>query len=107
MENPPVLHRDEGKEESSAETLDQISWEESCLLRFSKFVGMSPKGYEDELLGLMYKISDRRQKGKGKEMEGTTKFDKEMKKLEWIVQDKGRAARGAARKGTRATLWKY
>ena len=85
VENPPVPHRDEGEEESSAETLDQLSWEESCFLRFSKFLGMSPKGYEDEVLGLMYKISDRRQKGKGKEMQGTTKFDREMKKLEWTM----------------------
>ena len=99
--------RDEGDEELSVENVDQSSWEERCLLRFSKFFGMSPKGYKDEVLDLMYKISDRRKKGKGKEVQGKTKFDKEIKKLEWTVQEKGRASRGVAGKGTRAILWKY
>ena len=68
---------------------------------------MLPKEYEDEVLDLMYKISDRRQKGKGKEMQGTTKFDREMKKLVWTVQEKGRSTKGVERKGTRALLLKY
>ena len=41
-------------------------WEESCLLRFSKFLGMALEGYEEEILDLKKKISNRRQKGKGK-----------------------------------------
>ena len=55
-------HREVGEEVSLEEECEQLSWEESCLLRFSKFLGMSPEGYEDEVLGLVYKISDRRQR---------------------------------------------
>ena len=102
--DPP---RDEGEEELSAEKVDRFSWEESCLLRFSKFLGMSPEGYEDDVLDLMYKISDRRKEGKGKEVQGKTKFDREMKKQGWIMQENGRASRGVAGKGTRAIMWKY
>ena len=67
---------------------------------------MSLEGYEDEVLDLMYKISVRRQKDKGKEGQGMTKFDREMKKLEWIVKKKKRSSKGV-RKGTRAILLKY
>ena len=68
---------------------------------------MSLEGYEDEVLDLMYKMSYRRKKGKGKEVQGKTKFDREMKKLEWTVQEKGRASRGFAGKGTKAIMLKY
>ena len=33
----------------------------------------------------------------------STKFDREMKKLEWNVMDKGRKKNGAPRKGVRAS----
>ena len=59
------------------------------------------------MLGLMYKISDRRQKDKGKEVQGTTKFDREMKKLEWTVKEKKRSTKGGVGKGTRAIMLKY
>ena len=49
----------------------------------------------------MYKISGRTQKGKGKEMLRMTKFDREMKKLEWNVQEKKRSLTGVVGKGTR------
>ena len=62
---------------------------------------MCSKGYEDEVLNLMYKIYDRRQKEKGNEGHRMTKFDKEMKKLEWNVKDKGRNSNEEADKGTR------
>ena len=44
---------EEEGEGDRAEDRGQMSWEESCLLRFSQFFGMSPKGYEDEMLDLM------------------------------------------------------
>ena len=52
-----------------------------CLMRFSKFLGMSPIGYENEVLALMHKISGRRLDERGKEVQRMTKFDREMKKL--------------------------
>ena len=47
---------------------------------------MSPEGYEDEILDSMIKISGRMQEVKGKEVHRTTKFDKEIKRLEWSVK---------------------
>ena len=50
----------------------------------------------------MSRISERKQQNKGKGVQGSTKFDRELKKLTWIVKDKeslkpralGRGARG-------------
>ena len=44
---------EEEGEGDRAEDRGQMSWKESCLLRFSQFFGMSSKGYEDEMLDLM------------------------------------------------------
>ena len=68
VESSHDIHKEEGEKVSIEEDPETLKWEESCLLRFSKFLGMSLEGYEDEVLDLMYKISDRRQKGKGKKM---------------------------------------
>ena len=108
VESPHDIHKEEGEEVSIEEDPENLTWQESCcLLRFNKFLRMLPKEYEDEVLDLMYKISDRRQKGKGKEMQGTTQFDREMKKLAWTMQEKGRSTKGVEWKGTRALLLKY
>ena len=42
---------------------------------------MSLAGYENEMLALMHKISGRRLDERGKEVQRTMKFDREMKKL--------------------------
>ena len=66
-------------EEFIAEETD--SWEESCLARFSKFLGFSTSGHEEEILGFMKRFNVARQKGKGKGGDKITKFEREMKKL--------------------------
>ena len=71
------------KGDSCVESQDEDSWKESYLLRFSKFLEMSPKGYEDEILGFLIKITGRMQEVKGKGVHRATKFDKEIKRLEW------------------------
>ena len=42
------------------------SWEESCLKNFSKCMGMSIKGFEEDFPELMIKVAKRRNKGKNK-----------------------------------------
>ena len=69
---------------------DNAYWEERCLARFNKFLGFSTAWHEEEILGFIKRFNVRRQKGKEKGGSGTTKFDKEMKKLEWSVTDTGR-----------------
>ena len=51
----------------------------------------------------MTKINSQRQKGKGKGGAMSTKFDRELKKLEWNVMDNGRKKNGAPGKGVRAS----
>ena len=50
----------------------------------------------------MTRINSRRQKKKGKGGAVSTKFDRELKKLEWNVMDSGRK-KGALGKGVRAS----
>ena len=32
------------------------NWEDSCLVKFSEFLGVSTVGYENEIMGLMQKM---------------------------------------------------
>ena len=45
---------------------DIAPWEESCLAKFFEFLGFPTKGFKEEILELMTRISSRRQKGKGR-----------------------------------------
>ena len=83
------------------------SWEESCLQKFSQCMGLSIKGFEDEFLEPMQKVGQRRckgkGKGKGKGAGGSSSFDRELKKLEWNVKDRGKSKMEAQGKGARGT----
>ena len=99
----------EDREEEVARSEDFIveenaSCEESCLARFSKFLGFSIAGHEEEILGFMKRFNAGRQKGNGKGGDKPTKFNREMKKLVWNVTDMGRKKDGAPGKGARAFL---
>ena len=58
------------------------SWEESCLKKFSRAMGLPTEGFEKELLALMKKMDGKRVKGKEKQSTRKTKFDRAMKNLE-------------------------
>ena len=73
------------------------------MARFSKFLGFSTTGHEEEILGFMKRFNVGRQKGKGKGGDRTTKFDRERKKLVWNVTDTGRKKDGAPGKGVRVS----
>ena len=59
--------RDDGEKEDTwgedfiVEEID--SWEESCLARFSKFLGFSTAGHEEEILGFMQGAKRVKEKG--------------------------------------------
>ena len=59
------------------------------------------KGFKEEILDLMKRIKGKRLKGTGKGGPVITKFDREIKKLEWNVMDKGRKKSGVVGKGMR------
>lgn len=57
--------------------------------RFSKFLGFSTDGIEGEILNLLLRTKRRREQNIKKEISGATKFDRELKKLEWSVNYNG------------------
>ena len=84
---------------------DTVSWEESCMAKFSKFLGFSTSGHEEEILEFLKRFNVGRRRGKGKVGNRITKFDREMKKLAWNVTDKIRKKDGGLGKETRAYLY--
>ena len=64
-------------------------WDDSCLARFSKFLGFSTDGIEGEILNLLLRTKRRREQNIKEEISGSTKFDRELKKLEWSVNYNG------------------
>ncbi|RVW36959.1 Transposon TX1 uncharacterized 149 kDa protein [Vitis vinifera] len=64
-------------------------WDDSCLARFSKFLGFSMEGFEGEILNLLLRNKRRREQNIKKDISGSTKFDRELKKLEWSINYKG------------------
>ena len=70
-------------------------------MRFNKCMGLPINGFEEEIVDLVTRISDRRYTDKGKGVQGSTKFDRELKRLEWIINEKERSKDGASGKGAR------
>ena len=62
----------------------------------SRFLGFSVAGHEKEIYNLMSSICEGRFKLKGKGVHGTTKFDRELKKLKWTMQEKEKSGRGGS-----------
>ena len=87
LEEVPVMIVGLANEE---EDKGEGSWEES------KFLGFSVKGYEGKILSLMNSICESGDKIKVKGAQVTTKFGRELKKLEWNVKEKSN--RGGPRK---------
>ena len=57
------------------------NWEDSCLVKFSEFLGFSTVGIEKEILGLLRKMEARQQNEKKKGIVTTTRCERELKKL--------------------------
>lgn len=60
-------------------------WEESSLVKFSKFLGFLIEMYGGELLTLLLRIKNRKKQGKRKGLNSITKVDRELKKLVWLI----------------------
>ena len=101
-EEPQTIQCLGGEKAEGGVGIDLVPWEESCLAKFSEFLGLPIEGFKEEILELMTRINSRRQKRKGKGGAVSTKFDRELKKLEWNVMDSGRK-KGALGKGVRAS----
>ena len=64
-------------------------WDDNCLARFSTFLGFSMEGFEGEILNLLLRTKRRREQNNKKGTSGSTKFDRELKKLEWSINYNG------------------
>ena len=66
------------------------NWEDSCLVKFSEFLGFSMVGFEKEILGLMRKMVANQQNDKKKGVSTTTRCEQELKKLASSINYNGR-----------------
>uniref|UniRef100_F6I1H0 3-hydroxyisobutyryl-CoA hydrolase n=1 Tax=Vitis vinifera TaxID=29760 RepID=F6I1H0_VITVI len=79
VDKPEAVEEMQDREDSSS------IWDESNLLKFSKALGFAAEGVEGEILKLLLRLKTRRDQGKKKGSLGLTRFDREVKKLEWSV----------------------
>ena len=63
------------------------NWEDSCLIKFSEFLGFSTVGFESEILDLLRKIVARQHQG----AVTTTRCERELKKLVCTINYDGRS----------------
>ena len=66
------------------------NWEDSCLVKFSDFLGFSMGGFENEVLGLVRKMVAMQQNDKKKGVVTTTRCERELKKLVSYINYNGR-----------------
>ena len=65
-------------------------WENSCLAKFSDFLGFPTKGFEKEITNLLRNLVNAQKVGKGKECQSLSKSERELKKLKWTINYKGK-----------------
>ena len=71
-------------EESASEVSKDLcyeKWEDSCLIKFSEFLGFSTVGFESEILGLLSKIVARQHQVVNKGAISKSRCERELKKL--------------------------
>ena len=66
------------------------SWEESCLVKFSEFLGFQTIGHEKELINMLRQLKDKKSLCESMGQLGSSKCDREMKKLACIINYNGR-----------------
>ena len=65
-------------------------WEKSCLTKFSDFLGFPTKGFEKEITNLLRNMVNAQKVGKGKECQSLSKSERELRKLKWTINYKGK-----------------
>ena len=66
------------------------NWEDSCLFKFSEYLGVTTAGYEEEILKLMRKIEAQQAEDKRKGFASETRCERELKKLECTINYSGK-----------------
>ena len=73
------------------EELGYEKWEDSCLVKFSEFLGFSTVGFESEILGLLSKIVARQHQVENKGVNTNSRCERELKKLVCTINYDGRS----------------
>ena len=82
--------RTEEVQSMSSEGSVYENWEDSCLVKFSEFLGFSTVDFEKEILGLMRKMVAMQQNDKKKGVVTFTRCERELKKFESSINYNGR-----------------
>ena len=93
IEEGPGGEGQQGEESASRETEDSgyEKWEDSCLIKFSEFLGFSTVGFESEILGLLSKIVARQNQGENKGTAIKSRCEREFKKLLCTINYDGKS----------------
>ena len=76
------------------------NWEDSCLFKFSEYLGVTTAGFEEEILKLMRKIEVQQVEDKKKGYATETRCERELRKLECTINYSGKSQnRGGRDKG--------
>ena len=65
-------------------------WEDSCLIKFSEFLGVTTAGFEEEILELMRKMNTRQKGDNRKGDPAETRCERELRKLECTINYNGK-----------------
>ena len=65
------------------------SWEESCMVKFSEYLGFPKKGHEWEILSLLRRLTVKHNQMKPKGQQVVSRCERELKKLECTMKYKG------------------
>ena len=65
------------------------NWEDSCLFKFSEYLGVTTEGYEEEILKLMRKIEAQQAEDKRKGFASETRCERELRKLKCTINYSG------------------
>ena len=93
IEEGPGGEGQQGEESASVESeaLGYEKWEDSCLIKFSEFLGFSTVGFESEILGLLSKIVARQHQVENKGAITKSRCERELKKLVCTINYDGRS----------------
>ena len=72
------------------ECLGYEKWEDSCLIKFSEYLGIPTEGYEAEILELLRKMVSQQSGNKRKGNPAETRSERELRKLECTINYNGK-----------------
>ena len=73
-----------------SEGMGYNKWEDSCLFKFSEYLGVTTEGFEEEILKLMRKIEAQQVADKRKGIVSETRCERELRKLECTINYYGK-----------------